>query len=97
MPSDVKRNEETADALRRKLLFRSRHRGSKELDLILGPFADSYVAAMSLEELSQFALLLEQSDPDIYDWLVGRETPSGSLNTPVLQKLLAFNQRTRPR
>jgi antitoxin CptB len=81
-------NEE--DALRRRLLFQSRHRGVKELDLILGPFAERNLPAFGAEELRNFAVLLAEPDPDIYDWLVGRIPLPARLQNPVTSLLLSF-------
>ena len=76
--------------LRRRLLFQSRHRGVKELDLILGAFAEAHLDGFSAVELGQFAVLLAEQDPDIYDWLVGRVPLPARLKNPVTERLLAF-------
>ncbi|HEX4570977.1 MAG TPA: succinate dehydrogenase assembly factor 2 [Dongiaceae bacterium] len=57
--------------LRKRLRFRSWHRGTREMDLILGRFADRHLAALDHGQLESYALLLEESDPDIYEWLTG--------------------------
>ena len=62
------------DDLRRKRLhYRSWHRGTKELDLLLGGFADRHLAEFSPAQLDRFEALLQNSDPDIYLWISGRE------------------------
>ena len=76
--------------LRRRLLFQSRHRGTKELDLILGPFAERNLANFGSVELRQYAELLAEPDPDIYAWLVGSVSPPARLDNPVMRLLLAF-------
>ena len=78
------------DARRKRLRFRSWHRGTREMDLILGRFADAHIAAMSPEQLDRYAALLENSDPDIYDWLTDRAQPPPSAETDVLQLLRRF-------
>jgi antitoxin CptB len=62
-------------AERRKLCFRAWHRGTREADLILGPFADKAVEGWKADELALFADFLEENDPDIYDWLMDKATP----------------------
>jgi antitoxin CptB len=57
---------------RRQLRFRSWHRGTREADLLLGTFADAHLDAFTTEQLDRYAALLENSDPDIYDWVTGR-------------------------
>ena len=81
--------------LRRRLLFQSRHRGVKELDLILGRFAEAHLAGFRMAELQQYAVLLGEADPDIYDWLVGRVPLPDRLQNPVTELLLAFLSREK--
>jgi len=75
---------------RKRLKFRSWHRGTREMDLILGRFADAHIDAMSPEQLDRYAALLENNDPDIYDWLTDRATPPPAAETDVLQLLRRF-------
>ncbi len=58
---------------RKRLKFRSWHRGTREIDLLLGRFADQRLNAFDAEAVGAYAALLEESDPDIYDWVTGRE------------------------
>ena len=80
----------TLDACRKRLRFRSWHRGTREMDLILGRFADAHLAAMTQAQLDRYAALLENSDPDIYDWLTDRAAPPKTAESDVLQLLLQF-------
>jgi antitoxin CptB len=66
---------ETAHARLRRLRMRSWRRGIKEMDLILGRFADSALADLSSDELALYDALLEENDQDLYDWVSGRATP----------------------
>jgi antitoxin CptB len=50
---------------RRRALYRATHRGSKELDFLLGRFAETEIDAMSSEELGVLERLIEAPDPDI--------------------------------
>ncbi len=58
------------DARLKKLRFRAWRRGFREADLILGPFADKHVGAMSAAELDTFEALLEVPDQDLYAWII---------------------------
>ena len=62
------------DERRKRLLFRCWHRGTREMDLILGRFADAEISGLSDGELSQLEALIEVPDPDLYAALTG-ETP----------------------
>lgn len=63
------------DSMRRKLIFRSWHRGTREMDLLLGRFADQKVRDFDVAMLQLYGDFLEESDPDIYDWVCGRSAP----------------------
>lgn len=52
------------------LHYRAWHRGTKELDLILGRFYDTHFNALPLELKKDFEALLELEDPLLYDWLI---------------------------
>tara|TARA_R110002124_G_scaffold64985_2_gene177269 strand:- start:77146 stop:77400 length:255 start_codon:yes stop_codon:yes gene_type:complete len=69
----------------KKILFRAAHRGGKEMDLILGKFAQKYVETLSDENLDHFEALLEEEDPDIYNWIIGKTQPPA--NAPYLDLL----------
>lgn len=75
---------------RRRLRFRSWHRGTREIDLILGRFADRYLVDFTPEQLDRYAALLEKSDPEIFDWLAGRLPVPPILDTDVMWLLKNF-------
>ncbi len=53
--------------------MRSWRRGTKEMDLILGPFADRHLADMAQVELQEYDALLDENDQDLYQWLSGQQ------------------------
>ena len=60
---------------RKRLIFRSEHRGTKEMDLLLGSFAKEFVPKFNADELQEYQDLLENNDPDLYNWITGQEAP----------------------
>lgn len=64
-------SEEAQNRLKR-LRMRSWRRGMREMDLLLGPFADSELAKLPPETLDLYEDLLAESDPDLYVWLGAR-------------------------
>ncbi|PCI00144.1 MAG: succinate dehydrogenase assembly factor 2 family protein [Alphaproteobacteria bacterium] len=60
---------------RKKLIYRSWHRGTKEMDIILGKFADKFIPTCSEDTIASYELLLKENDPDLYNWISGRENP----------------------
>ena len=83
------------DPRRKRLLFRSWHRGTREADLILGSFADEHLAGFDEAQLDRYEALLDQPDPDIFDWLTGREPPPPECDHDVTRLLLAFRYTPR--
>jgi antitoxin CptB len=63
------------DDRRKRLLFRCWHRGTREMDLILGRFADAEIASLAEDELAQLEDLIEVPDPDLYAALTGNVPP----------------------
>jgi antitoxin CptB len=80
----------------KRILFRAWHRGMREMDLIMGRFAEENLDKMSDEELDTFELLIEAQDRDVLAWITNeKETPS-NYDTPVFQSLKAFHNHTKP-
>lgn len=79
------------DNQRKRLIFRSWHRGTREMDLIMGRFAEQAVPSMTEAELDVYARLLEENDPDIYDWLCGRQAIPESSDSAVLRQLIDYS------
>jgi antitoxin CptB len=83
-------NDSDVAKRRRQLKFRSWHRGTREMDLLMGRFADNHIDLFGPEQLDLYARLLENSDPEIYDWITGK-TPVPAVNdSDVLALLRSF-------
>src|SRR5215470_16486949 len=65
----------SSEIRRKRLSFRSWHRGTRESDLILGRFADAYLTAFDEVQLDRYEALLDYPDADIFDWISGRAAP----------------------
>jgi len=75
----------------RRIGFRSWHRGIREMDLILGHFADSTLESLNKQELDQYEALLEAEDTSLYNWITGREPVPAEHDTPLLGRIRTFN------
>ena len=78
----------TEDNFRKKLLYRSLHRGCKETDLLLGQFAEKHIHGMSDEELQEWNTILGQTDSDIVAWVMGRAEVPEHLDGLVMKRFL---------
>ena len=74
----------------KRMRYRAWHRGTKEMDLMLGPYADARLATMSAAELDRFERLLDLLDTDLLAWLMGQEPPPPDADHALLADLLAF-------
>ena len=88
------RSSEGLDPRRRRLLFRSWHRGIRETDLILGRFADAFIATLGDADLDIYERLLDVPDPDLLAWVIGECDVPADYDTPLFRRLCDFHTRT---
>lgn len=81
---------------RKRLLFRAWHRGTREADLILGSFAEAYLAGFDAAQLDRFEALLECPDAELFDLINARTIPAPEHDHDVTRLLLTFRYRPRP-
>src|SRR5690349_7365491 len=81
-----------ADARRRRLRYRAWHRGTKEMDLLLGSYADAHTPGMPVAELDRLETLMEEADTDLLKWAMGQETPPPSIDRELLGRIVAFRE-----
>jgi antitoxin CptB len=84
-------SSEGLDARRRKVLWRAWHRGTKEMDLVMGRFADAEIHAMSDRDLADFEALIEVPDRDLFAWVTGKEETPANYDLPVFRRLVAMH------
>jgi len=77
--------------------FRAWRRGFREADLILGPFADSRAAGMTTRQMDRFERLLEQSDHDLYGWVLEQTPVPAEFDDEVMADLRRFVEAERVR
>lgn len=76
---------------RRRAVFRAGHRGTKEMDWLLGRFADARVAEMPLEMLDLFEQLLLLPDPELHDMIVYPETAPAGQFAELIRRMRTFH------
>ncbi len=79
------------DDRRKRLIYRATHCGMKENDVLLGNFALARLAELSEDETDQFENLMNHSDNDLYNWIIGREPTPDFVDSPVLRMIKEFN------
>ena len=77
------------DAVRRRLLYRSKMRGWLEMDLMLGKWAAANLEELDGQGLEQYAEVLAMENPDLYKWLTGQAPVPDEIKNDVLRRMLS--------
>ncbi len=93
MPTGTNLSSEGLDDRRRRLLFRCWHRGIREMDLVLGRFADAYLTSLSDTDLSELERWLDVPDQQIFAWVNGMEPVPPNYDTGLFQQLRDFHSK----
>lgn len=80
------------DARRRRARFRAWHRGMKEMDLLLGGYADAHIEAMTPDDLAIFETLMEILDRDLLKWFTGEGPVPAEHDTPLFRAICAHHR-----
>ena len=80
------------DERRSRLLFRAWRRGTREMDFLVGRFADHALPRLNEAELTDFERLIEVPDADLFGWATGSAEVPPNYDTPVFRALLDFNR-----
>ena len=76
---------ETIEIKKKRLLFRSTHRGTREMDILLGGFFKSNMSDLNKDQLNEFEGLIEIPDDDLYNWAMGRMEIPKEMDTQLLR------------
>jgi antitoxin CptB len=90
----TERSSEGLDVRRKKLLFRAWRRGVREMDLIVGRFADAHIGTLDEPSLDDFERLIEAPNASLYAWVTGDEAAPAEHDTLVLRQLIAFHRQS---
>jgi len=88
-------SSEGLDPRRRRLLFRCWHRGIREMDLVLGGFADAQLALLTEAELDELERWLEVPDQQIFAWVNGMEVTPQEFATVLFRRLRDFHRKDK--
>ena len=78
------------EILKKQIIYRSVHRGTKEMDLLLGNFVKKYIDKFDLDELKDLNKLLFIEDEVIYKWYFENNPNIIIPNTKVSAMLKSF-------
>lgn len=80
---------ETQEARLKRMRMRSWRRGTKEMDLVLGPFADARLEGLSEADLLTYDTILNENDQDLLPWVLG-QVPAPAALAPLLAEIADF-------
>jgi antitoxin CptB len=86
-------NSQQTEITRKRLLWRAKHRGIKEMDIVVGGFAELRLAEMSVGELALFEVLLEIPDQELLSWTTGQEAVPEKWKTPLLLEMIGYRPK----
>ena len=95
MTTGTNLSSEGLDPRRRRLLFRCWHRGIREMDLVLGGFADAHLTSLTEAELDELERWLEVPDQQIFAWVNGMEVTPQKFDTGLFRRLCDFHRKEK--
>ena len=84
------RSSDGLDDRRKRILFRCWHRGTREMDLILGRFADAEISNLSDSDMAELERLIDVPDPDLYAALIGDKPLAPEYASALFDRIKAF-------
>jgi antitoxin CptB len=90
LTEEIRRMAETLETRLKRLRIRCWRRGTREMDLLFGPYADTALASLPPEDLDAFEALLEENDHDLYAWLSGAR-PADPRHASALARVAAHH------
>lgn len=77
---------------KKRLLFQSWRRGTREMDLLLGRFADATIGDWSEADMTDMEALLQVPDAELYGWITGQNDIPSHRRSPVLARVIGFHK-----
>ncbi|GAT75757.1 TPR repeat-containing protein [Ehrlichia ruminantium] len=77
---------------RKRLLYRSLHRGCKEMDIILGNFALHHIYLLSIEDVDEYEKVVNTNDYQLYKYITGEELVPEYLSSNIIKNIVDFNK-----
>ena len=75
---------------RKRILFRAWHRGIREMDLILGQFADDEIGRLPEEQLDELEVIMDEEDADLVNWITRKMPVPEKYRTPLFEKIASY-------
>jgi len=83
----------TLELRRKVILWRATHRGTREMDLLLGGFVREHILSMRPSELDKLERLIALPDPQLMSWIMGEEPVREEFRNGITERFLAYRAR----
>ena len=94
--SGTQRSSDGLTERQRRVLYRCWHRGMREVDLLLGQYADARIDTLGDDELDQLEHFMEAADADIFSWFAGSKPVDPVYERPIFRVIKAFHTHNGP-
>ncbi|MEQ1647605.1 MAG: succinate dehydrogenase assembly factor 2 [Hyphomicrobiaceae bacterium] len=91
MSEDIPTPTDDLDVRRKRAAYRANYRGTKEMDWLMGKFAEARLSRMDDTELSDFERLLVLPDPDLHTWILDPSIVGDSELAPLIRAIHNFH------
>lgn len=78
------------DPRRKRIIYRANHRGMRELDMLIGQFADLRARGFTEAEADTFERLMAVEEPDLLAWITGQQPTPAEYDTPLFREMMAM-------
>ena len=90
------RSSAEIDPRRKRILFRCWHRGIREMDLVLGSFADAEIETLSEAELDELERIMAEEDNDLVKWVTGEKPVPEEFRKGLFPRIAAYRPDFSP-
>ena len=87
----LSRTSADLDPRRRRILYRCWHRGIREMDLVLGQFAEAEIADLSEAQLDALEVIMAEEDHDLLQWVTGAEATPERHQTELFRRIASYS------
>ena len=77
---------------KKEILFKCTHRGTKELDILLGNYVSNHINELKSKELDYLDVILNFNDMDLFKILTKKKKINEKMNKFLVKKIIKFNQ-----
>lgn len=83
------------DERKKRLLYRATHRGTREADRLVGGYVEAHLSVLDSEAVGALELLMDESDVDLVNWIMGRAQPLPDRHRKLLDRMIDFKNKNQ--